>query len=521
MSVRVIIFNDVLALSQEERNLSYMLFNSTEFLIFFPIVIMLYYIIPARFRYIWLLVSSYYFYMCWNAKYAILLLISTVITYLSGILIGRIKSTVQDEKKRIKLMKCCVALSFISNLGILAWFKYFNFAFENIQWLMAKVGVELASPAFDIVLPVGISFYTFQALSYTMDVYRGDIYEEKNFLKYALFVSFFPQLVAGPIERSKNLLKQVAVSKKFNWIKAQEGIILMLWGFFMKLVVSDRAAIVVNTVYNNYQQYPGVYLGIATVLFAFQIYCDFGGYSVIAMGAAKILGFDLMENFDCPYFSSSVAEFWRRWHISLSSWFKDYLYIPLGGNRKGTVRKYVNLMIVFLMSGLWHGAQWTFVVWGALNGAFQVIGGLLKPIRDKIASAIKLGSGAKVRKFIGIVVTFVLINFTWVFFRANTFSDAIGIVKSLFTTFNYNILVDGSIFKIGLDKANAVVMLLSIVTLLVADMFKYKGIKVREWLLRQNVLVKWALCVVTLIVVLVFGIYGLGYEESAFIYFQF
>lgn len=498
-----------------------MLFNSTEFLIFFPIVILLYYLIPTRFRYIWLLVSSYYFYMCWNARYAILLFISTMITYASGILIGHIRKSVEDEKKRTRLMKCCVALSFVSNLSILAWFKYFNFMFDNVQWLFGQVGVQLNAPAFDIVLPVGISFYTFQALSYTMDVYRGDIYEEKNFLKYALFVSFFPQLVAGPIERSKNLLKQVGTPKHFNWDKAKEGVLLMLWGFFMKLVISDRVAIVVNTVYNNHEKYPGLYLVIATVLFAFQIYCDFGGYSTIAMGAAKILDFDLMENFNCPYFSKSVAEFWRRWHISLSSWFKDYLYIPLGGNRKGTVRKYVNLMIVFLLSGLWHGAQWTFVVWGALNGAFQIIGALLKPAREKVAGVLKLKSGSGVRKVVGVMITFVLINFTWIFFRANTFGDAIDIVKSMFTTFNFNVMVDGSLFKLGLNLPNVVVMILAIIVLLIADACKYKGIKIREVILRQNTFVKWAIGMVALIVILVFGIYGLGYEESAFIYFQF
>lgn len=341
-----------------------MLFNSYSFLIFFPIVILIYWIIPLRFRYIWLLAASYYFYMCWNAKYALLLLACTVITYLSGIFIYKIKNSGKAEARRIIYMKLCVAFSFIINLGVLAWFKYFDFFVENLQKVFAHIGITLSSPTFDIILPVGISFYTFQALSYTMDVYRGEIYAEKNFLKYALFVSFFPQLVAGPIERSKNLLKQVAVPHRFDYEKCREGFLLMMWGFFMKLVIADRAAIVVNTVYNNYEQYPGLYLVIATILFAFQIYCDFGGYSTIAMGAAKMLGFELMENFNCPYFSKSVSEFWRRWHISLSSWFKDYLYIPLGGNRKGKIRKYINLMIVFLTSGLWHGAQWSYVTWG-------------------------------------------------------------------------------------------------------------------------------------------------------------
>ena len=238
---------------------------------------------------------------------------------------------------------------------------------SNVNAMLAQFNFELIQPAFDVVLPVGISFYTFQALSYTVDVYRKDIYAEKNILKYALFVSFFPQLVAGPIERSKNLLIQFNKEHHFDYNRVKNGLLLMLWGFFMKLVIADRVAMVVDQVYNNYTQYAGFEIAIATVFFAIQIYCDFGSYSNIAIGAAQVMGFTLMENFRQPYFSKSVAEFWRRWHISLSSWFRDYLYIPLGGNRKGKVLKYINLMIVFLTSGLWHGASWHFVVWGGLE----------------------------------------------------------------------------------------------------------------------------------------------------------
>ena len=498
-----------------------MLFNSYQFLIFFPIVCLMYWLIPVRFRYIWLLAASYCFYMGWNAKYALLLLFSTVITYLSGIFISRIKALDITEKKKTKYMKLCVVFSFVINLGVLGWFKYFDFIFENIQKAFNVIGITLNSPAFDIILPVGISFYTFQALSYTMDVYRGDIYAEKNFLKYALFVSFFPQLVAGPIERSKNLLKQVSVPHRFDYEKCREGFLLMLWGFFMKLVIADRAAIIVNTVYNNYQSYPGLYLVVATVLFAFQIYCDFGGYSTIAMGAAKIMGFDLMENFNCPYFSKSVSEFWRRWHISLSSWFKDYLYIPLGGNRKGRIRKYFNLMVVFLTSGLWHGAQWSFVVWGGLNGLFQIIGDLLKPIRDKLNKWFKLDRTALSHKIFKVVFTFMLINFTWVFFRANRFLDGIGIIKSMLTNRNWWILFDDSLFKLGQDWKNFMVLIAAILILLIADVFKYKGIKIREIILKQELWFRWSVYIFAIVFILVFGIWGPGYNDASFIYFQF
>ena len=336
-----------------------MLFNSIEFLIFFPIVVLVYFVIPKKIKQLWLLVVSYYFYMCWNAKYALLILASTVITYASGLLIEKVKNSSYEMTKQMVLKKWIVAGSLVINLGMLFYFKYINFALSILMDAFAKIHIQLNIPVFDVILPVGISFYTFQALSYTMDVYRDEIYAEKNFFRYALFVSFFPQLVAGPIERSKNLLRQLAVPKRFCFEDAREGLLLMLWGFFLKIVLADRIAIFVDTVYGNFSTYSGAYLVVATMLFAIQIYCDFAGYSTIAMGSAKVLGIGLMENFDAPYLSTSVSEFWRRWHISLTSWFRDYLYIPLGGSQKGTIRKYINKMIVFLVSGLWHGAAWS------------------------------------------------------------------------------------------------------------------------------------------------------------------
>lgn len=343
-----------------------MLFNSYEFLIFFPIVTLIYFLIPHKARYIWLLIASYFFYMCWNAKYALILLFSTIVTYVAGLLISK-ANKIKDDKKRTKYKKIFVALSFIINLSILFLFKYFDFAINNINNILGQLNIQLLNPKFDLILPVGISFYIFQALGYTIDVYRQDVKTEKNFLKYALFVSFFPQLVAGPIERSKNLLEQMYEEHYFNAQRVKDGLLLMIWGGFQKIVIADRIAIVVDTIFNNFPQYGGMYIIIAAILFAFQIYCDFSGYSIIAVGAAKVMGFRLMENFNAPYFSMSVSEFWRRWHISLSTWFKDYLYIPLGGNRKGKIRKYINIMIVFLVSGLWHGASWNYIIWGGLN----------------------------------------------------------------------------------------------------------------------------------------------------------
>jgi D-alanyl-lipoteichoic acid acyltransferase DltB (MBOAT superfamily) len=342
--------------------------------------------------------------MCWNAEYALLILTTTVITFGSGMVIEKAREADNENRSKAKL---AVAASFILNIGILFYFKYTNFALGLMGGLLNRVGVGISIPVFDIVLPVGISFYTFQALSYTMDVYRGDIYAEKNFFKYALFVSFFPQLVAGPIERSKNLLKQLQ-PHKFNYEDFRDGFLLMLWGYFLKLVLADRIAIFVDTVYKDYYQFGGMYIVVATMLFAVQIYCDFAGYSVIAMGAAQILGIKLMENFDAPYLSTTVAEFWRRWHISLTSWFRDYLYIPLGGSRKGKLRKYINIMIVFLVSGLWHGASLSFVLWGGLNGLYQVIGSLLMPVRDKLRELLGINRDKLGYKVAGAAVTYAL-----------------------------------------------------------------------------------------------------------------
>ena len=490
-----------------------MLFNSLDFLIFFPVVTLVYFLIPHKVRHLWLLGASYYFYMCWNPKYALLMLTSTVITYASGLLIDQ-----ADRKNHVRLKKIWVAVSFISNLAILFLFKYFDFALENINRLLSLVGIRLIQPSFSLLLPVGISFYTFQALSYTMDVYRHDVVPERNFLKYALFVSFFPQLVAGPIERSSNLIHQISERHTFDLHRAARGLCLMLWGFFQKLVIADRAAIFVNTIYNNPGKsgYYGFVTILATVLFAFQIYCDFSSYSDIARGAAEVMGFSLMKNFDTPYFSRSVAEFWRRWHISLSTWFRDYLYIPLGGNRKGTCRKYINLMIVFCVSGLWHGASWTFVIWGALNGFYQVFGALTENVRRKFTAGEEVFS----TRLAQMLVTFALICFSWIFFRANSLADSVTIVKGMLHI-NPWIFTDGTLLQCGLDWANWAILISSLLVLLGVSTAKYNGIEIRSWFFRQGLWLQYLIVLGAVFVVLVFGIYGSNYNASQFIYFQF
>ena len=493
-----------------------MLFNSYDFLVFFPIVVLLYFWIPKKVRYIWLLVASYYFYMGWNAKYALLLLASTLITYVSGLLLAWDKIETKTTWK-----KWIVGVSFTLNLSILFFFKYFDFAVVNINRILGALHIQMLTPQFDVLLPVGISFYIFQALSYTMDVYRGEVKAEKNVLKYALFVSFFPQLVAGPIERSKNLLKQVNEAHEFDYARMCQGLMLMTWGYFLKLVIADRIAIFVDGAYNMNIDYDGRYLLLASVLFAIQIYCDFAGYSTIAIGAAKVMGFELMENFNCPYFATTVAEFWRRWHISLSTWFRDYLYIPLGGNRKGTIRKYINTMIVFLVSGLWHGSSWTYVIWGGLNGFYQVIGGMLTLVKKKFAEHFPKLEKSILMKLLRMMVTFVLVDFTWIFFRAHNFTQVKSVLFRIAHMNNPNLLANGNLFDIGLNQKNFIVLGIALVILLIADIAKYNGVVLHERILNFNIGIRWVVIIGAIISIMIFGIWGSGYQETNFIYFQF
>lgn len=496
-----------------------MIFNSIDFLIFFPVVTLLYFVLPHRVRWVWLLVASYYFYMSWNPRYAVLIALSTVITWLSGLLIAR-AGDVPDERARTRRKKLWVAASFVSNLAILFFFKYYGFFAANVNGLFGLAGLSLRAPALDVVLPVGISFYTFQALGYTVDVYRGEVAPCRNLFRYALFVSFFPQLVAGPIERSGNLLHQLEVPHDFDGDRVRDGLLLMLFGLFQKVVVADRLAIVVQAAFDGYAALPGVAVLTGLVLFAFQIYCDFGGYSNIAIGAAQVLGVDLMVNFRQPYLSRSCGEFWRRWHISLSSWLRDYLYIPLGGSRCSRARKHFNLMVTFLASGLWHGASWSFVVWGGLNGLYQVVGEWLAPVRERFWRPICPDRDHPVRRAIQIATTFVLIDFAWLFFRSGSFRWGLSMLRHMVTSFHPGGLFYGGWEKLGLSGANWIVLLVSLGLLIAADLLTARG-PVRPRLTAKPLPIRWAVYLAGIFAVLIFGVYGPGFSESQFIYFQF
>ncbi len=494
-----------------------MVFNSVDFLVFFPIVLFVYFLVPKKIRYVWLFVASYYFYMSWNPKYAVLIALSTVITYLSGIFIGK------TEKKKTK--NWIVAGSLISNLGILFFFKYFDFALANVNRVLAQFGIGIIEKPFDVLLPIGISFYTFQALGYTIDVYRGETAPEKNIIKYALFVSFFPLLAAGPIERSKNLLKQIQKADTFrlwNYENITGGAAMMLWGYFMKMVVADRLAIFVDYVFLNYTSYGATALTLAAVFFAFQLYCDFGSYSMIAVGCAKMMGFSVTENFNTPYFALSVKEFWRRWHISLSSWLRDYVYIPLGGNRKGKVRKYVNIMITFLVSGLWHGASFSFIAWGGLHGLYQVIGELTLPVREKMVNVFHVKTESFSHKLLKGFVTFGLVDFAWIFFRCNSLSESVAYIGRMIANPDPWFLMNGSIYTLGLTRMELGIALVSLLVLWVVDVIRHqKGMQLYEYLNTQSLWFRWGVYILLIAAIFLFGIYGPGYNAAEFIYFQF
>lgn len=480
-----------------------MLFNSIHFLIFFPIVIATYFLIPNRFRNLFLIASSYYFYMCWKPAYLILIVVSTVIDYTCGIMMGR----ESDRRKRLKFL----LLSLTGNLGLLFSFKYFNFFNDSLSAILSQFNVLYDIQNLNVLLPVGISFYTFQTLSYSIEVFKGKQKPERNFVVFALYVSFFPQLVAGPIERSTRLLPQFFIKHEFDYDRVVSGLRLMLWGFFKKVVIADSLALMVNKIYNNPEMYSGMYLWIATYFFAYQIYCDFSGYSDIAIGTARVMGYELMENFRRPYFARSIAEFWKRWHISLSTWFRDYLYISLGGNRVAKWRWYLNLMFTFLVSGLWHGANWTFVLWGALNGFYLVFSILSENIRTQFNKLTGLTKIPVFHTLLKRFITFHLAVFAWIFFRANNVSDAFLIIGKILS---FNTSSVETVLPLTINQLLSALFFIGIMELVqVAQEMKLKVSDFRQiqpWM-------RWGIYYFLIAVILVFGQFG----DQEFIYFQF
>lgn len=476
-----------------------MLFNSFNFIIFFIIVTTLYFALKQKYRWLLLLTSSCYFYMSFVPVYILILGFTTLVDYISGIYIDR------SAGKRRKLY---LIISLVSNISILAFFKYYSFLNDNLTSILEGFAYSNPIPYLSIILPIGLSFHTFQAMSYTIEVYRGKQKPERHFGIFALYVMFYPQLVAGPIERPQNLLHQFYRKHTFESTRVAEGLKLMLWGFFKKLVIADRLAIYVNSTYNNVENHNGSTLILATFFFSFQIYCDFSGYADIAIGAARVMGFDLMTNFKRPLFAKTTSEHWKRWHISLSSWFKDYVYFPMGGSRVSSTRLYYNLMVVFVISGLWHGANWTYIIWGTLNGFYVVFAIVTKKHWDKLSSILNSDGHPQLTLFYQIAITFILITFSRIFFRANNLSDAYLIIKKIFSE-------PGTVF---IDNPSMMIFsFLGIIMLLFVELKQefYKGkfsfFNNEKWIVRNVSYVS------LVIIILLIGVF----DGGQFIYFQF
>lgn len=472
-----------------------MLFNSLHYLLFFPLVVLVYYLVPDRFRWVLLLGASVYFYMVWRPVYIVLILFSAGVDFWA--------SRQMEKRDTRRERRPFLWMSLISNLGLLFTFKYFNFFITEFEALVHWMGMDYTAPALKLLLPMGISFYTFQTLSYTIDVYKGTLKAEKHFGIFSLFVTFFPQLVAGPIERASHLLPQFREKHRFDYDETVYALNKIFYGLFKKVVVADRLGAYVTDVYAHPGTSGSMAVIVATIFFAIQIYCDFSGYSDIAIGSARILGFRLMENFRRPYLSQSIAEFWRRWHISLSTWFRDYVYIPLGGNRVVKWRWYYNVLITFSISGIWHGAAWTFLIWGALHGGYMVFALITEKQRIKIANAVGLKAGRKINTLANVLVTIALVCLAWVFFRAETVHDAVIMLKKVvFFDFQLGmnaIVGNGGIFNFILCVFVAFLLLIS-------------------YMLPYDLRLRYPkLFILTVIFLMLF----LGNDGKEFIYFQF
>ena len=475
-----------------------MLFNSFQFLFFFVVVWLLVLVTRGTPRKVILLAASYYFYMCWSTRYIFVIWAITVIDYVAGLQIERAE---QQGRRRLYL-----ALSLFCNISLLVIFKYFNFLTGSVRSASHLFGLQYDPPLLAIILPVGLSFHTFQAMSYTIEVYRRRVPAEKHLLEYALYVAFFPQMVAGPIERPYELLPQFHREPRISFEGVRAGMVQALWGLFKKMVLADNVADFVKLIYDTPRHYSGAALSLATLLFSIQIYCDFSGYTDIALGLARMMGYELRINFMQPYFSRSVGEFWRRWHISLSTWFRDYVYIPLGGNRVKLSRHYANLVITFVISGLWHGANWTFVLWGFLHAVYLIVAQAISPFVPRFGRVPRLQACVK------IVVTFSLVTFAWIFFRANTVADSWFIATHLLPLGR----LDPLLLKVGgFSRATAPYLVLSIVAMFVVEWWIANPSQVpRVWSRPAFRALAYNACIYAIVF---FGFFG----HRDFIYFQF
>jgi alginate O-acetyltransferase complex protein AlgI len=480
-----------------------MLFNSFHFLLFFPLVTIIYFLLPVGKRWMLLLLASCLFYMFFIPKYILILFFTIIIDYWAGIQLEKIK----DNKKR----KWFLIASLIANIGILVIFKYYNFINDNITYVLESIHLKNHVPVLNIILPIGLSFHTFQAMSYTIEVYRGNQKAERHFGIYSLYVMYYPQLVAGPIERPQNILPHMHFNYKPEHARIVSGLKQMLWGLFKKVVIADRLTQFVDIVYANPESFHGFPLIWATLFFAIQIYCDFSGYSDIALGASRVMGIELMQNFRMPYLSTSISEFWSRWHISLSTWFRDYLYIPLGGNRVAKYRWFFNMFFVFMVSGFWHGANFTYIIWGALHGAFLIFAIVKTDILKKINLPIRNNTAKQIMNFGNWAITFFLVCIAWIFFRASTVQDAYVILKNSLDV-NFSNLIGVPNFTLPAVVFMFVLVLLVFVTDYILNKTK------QAYLFQANSLaVNYIIVFMLSLCILLLGVFN----NQNFIYFQF
>lgn len=481
---------------------------SVTFLGFLALLTVIYHIVPGKVKPYVLFAGSVIFYLSFDIRYSLFLVFTVISTYVCGIL--------TEKRETPKKKKLCLALTLFINIAILVTVKYLPYTVSLVGSLIGK-----DFSAFKLLVPVGISFYTLQAAGYCIDVYRGNIKAERCFIKYASFAIFFPLILQGPISRYSQLADQVFSRKKVAdiYTAVTFGSQLMLWGFFKKLVIADRAAILVNTVFDNHTQYTALPILAAALLYTVQIYADFSGCVDICRGAGELFGIKIIDNFRQPYFATSIPDFWRRWHISLSSWLRDYVYIPLGGNRKGKVRKYINIFIVFLVSGFWHGVGLQYIAWGILHGAYQIAGGITMPARKRLCSRLHINRECKPYRLFQQLFTFALIVESWIFFRGDSVTTALRMTKRL--VFNWDSTPLSSLLDLGLDLQDFIILGVALIVLLAVSILRSKNVPVRAKTAQMPLPVRWVIYLLVFLCVLVFGIYGPGYSDASFIYMNF
>ena len=486
-----------------------MTFNSFAFLGFFAAVMLLYFILPSKSRTILVFVSSLTFYALYNVKVTVFLCIYIILVYAFGILAERSKS------------KAIFALMIVAGLLPLLISKYVNFGLSIIDSVISRITASDAGHSINIIVPLGISYFTFKSIGYIADVYKGKISAERNFITFCAYISFFREMLAGPIDRSDNLLLQLKEKDTKSFYNLERGVLLLVWGYFEKMCVADRLGECVDTVYGDLYAYSGVAVIVSIAFYSLQIYLDFAGCTHMAMGVAYAMGFKLPQNFSQPYLAVSVQNFWKRWHMSLMGWFKEYVYIPMGGNRKGTIRKYINMMVVFALSGLWHGAGLSFILWGCLNGLLQICGMIADPVKEKVYRLFNADTSSDAIKWFKRIGTFILMSCTWVFFRADSVKHALLIFKRAFTGLSLYSLTDGTLYSIGLNEKNMHLLAFFLLIILIYDILREKGIRPFEKILGSHWIFKCIVFLTVLFTVMIFGIYGTAFDASKFIYMQF